>query len=197
MDVCAASMMLLLLSPVLVFVSVLVLAFDGRPILFRQERPGLRMRIFTLLKFRTMCAPRVSGTRREEQTTSLGKTLRRLSIDELPSLWNIVRGDMSFVGPRPLLPEYLPIMSGYHLRRHEVLPGLTGLAQVSGRNLISWRQKLDLDVEYVGSQSFHLDIKILAKTVPLVLGAKGVTRLDGSLMSPLRDGYDIGATEDN
>lgn len=144
----------------------------GRPILFRQERPGRDGVVFELLKFRTMRTPEQAGGQRTdaERLTSFGVWLRRTSLDELPSLWNVLRGDMSLVGPRPLLVHYLPHYTRQQARRHEVRPGMTGLAQVNGRNATSWSRRLALDVEYVETRSLRLDLLILARTaLPVIL----------------------------
>ncbi|MCB1924841.1 MAG: sugar transferase [Gammaproteobacteria bacterium] len=162
-----ATIGLALLSPLLLLIFVGVLASIGSPALFVQERPGLNGRIFRLYKFRTM---RNSTDERGEplddsdRLTKLGTWLRRTSLDELPELWNVIRGDMNLVGPRPLLPEYLPLYTAFQKRRHEVRPGLTGWAQVNGRNSLDWEQKFALDVWYVDNRSFWLDMRILLLT---------------------------------
>jgi lipopolysaccharide/colanic/teichoic acid biosynthesis glycosyltransferase len=148
----------------------------GRPVLFRQVRPGLHGRPFELVKFRTMLPLDASRGLSDDRSrlTPFGRALRSTSLDELPTLWNIVRGDLSLVGPRPLLVEYLDRYDGQQARRHEVLPGLTGLAQVAGRNSLSWERKLELDVEYVDRRSMRLDLTILVATVATVLRREGV-----------------------
>lgn len=157
--------------PVQAVVAATVATRMGRPVLFRQERTGLGGQRFTLLKFRTMRdGTGVDG----ERLTGLGRFLRRTSLDELPSLANVVRGDLSLVGPRPLLPEYLPLYDPVQSRRHEVRPGITGLAQVSGRNLLSWDEQFRLDVDYVDRVSAGLDAWILLRTVGKVLGQEGI-----------------------
>ena len=173
-----------LLSPLLALVAAAILIVDGRPVMFAQTRLGLHGVPFRLYKFRTMKVhdDRKSGGQTNNETR-LGKNLRRLSLDELPQLWNIAKSDMYFVGPRPLLEEYRNLYSPEQFRRHEVRPGLTGLAQVSGRNSLTWEQKFDLDVEYVNSRSFLGDLVILLRTVPVVLrrrsiGASGKTWAD-------------------
>jgi sugar transferase EpsL len=175
LDRSSAFILLVLLSPLLGCVALLVGAFLGRPILFRKARPGLHGRPFTLLKFRTMRMPDgdtegLSDSRKvvltdQARLGAFGRLLRRTSLDELPQLINILRGDMSFVGPRPLLTEYLPLYSPEQARRHEVRPGLTGWAQVNGRNALGWEDKFALDVWYVEHQSLALDARILARTV--------------------------------
>lgn len=169
---------LLLLAPVLLVVALLVRLKLGTPILFRHERPGLGGRPFTLLKFRTMTDARDNtGTLLpdEKRTHPFGQMLRRTSLDELPELLNVLKGDMSLVGPRPLLMEYLSRYTPEQMRRHDMLPGITGLAQVSGRNNLSWEEKFALDVQYVNQRSVWLDIKILLMTVRAVVVAEGVS----------------------
>ena len=168
-----------------------MLLIDGRPVLFRQLRPGLGEKPFALIKFRTMTAcPPGSDSDELQRTTKLGVFLRSTSLDELPSLWNVLRGHMSLVGPRPLLMDYLEVYSPGHSLRHTVRPGLTGLAQVSGRNLLPWNEKLNLDLVYVQELGLWLDVKILARTASSVLSLRGINQADGSLMSRLTRGYD-------
>jgi lipopolysaccharide/colanic/teichoic acid biosynthesis glycosyltransferase len=157
----------------------------GRPVLFRQIRPGLQGDLFTILKFRTMrpVDPARGWIDDSSRLTSLGRVLRSASLDELPTLWNVVRGDMSLVGPRPLLPQYLDRYSSDQSRRHDVRPGLTGLAQVSGRNGLSWEDRLRLDVEYVQRQSFALDLRILLKTLGTVVRREGITAPGAATMT--------------
>lgn len=175
-DVVVAGAALVVTAPVQALVALLVARDVGRPVLFRQLRPGLNGETFELRKFRTMRAPTGSPVESDaERLTSLGRFLRATSLDELPSLWNVARGDMSLVGPRPLLVSYLDRYSPHQARRHEVRPGLTGLAQVEGRNLVGWPERLALDVEYVDSRSLALDLKILARTVLLVVRRTGVS----------------------
>ena len=165
------------LAPVLLVLTVLVRVKLGSPAFFRQQRPGLRGRPFTMLKFRTMTNERdASGEPLPDpqRTTPFGQWLRRTSLDELPELINVLRGEMSLVGPRPLLMRYLPRYSPEQMRRHDALPGITGLAQVSGRNNLSWDEKFALDVEYVDRKSLLLDLQILFRTVRAVFGAEGV-----------------------
>ncbi len=163
--------------PLQVAVAVLVAVKLGRPVLFTQKRPGLHGKPFTMVKFRTMLPVDAARgwTDDASRMTSLGRALRTTSLDELPTLWNVVRGDMSLVGPRPLLMQYLPRYSAEQARRHEVPPGLTGLAQISGRNALSWEDKLRLDVEYVDARSLRLDLKILWATVFAVIRRDGIT----------------------
>jgi lipopolysaccharide/colanic/teichoic acid biosynthesis glycosyltransferase len=168
LDVVVAGAALLVLSPVLLVAAVLVRRRLGSPVLFRQVRPGLDARPFEMLKFRTMrdaLGPDGQPLPDSERLTPFGRLLRSTSLDELPGLWNVLRGDMSLVGPRPLLMEYVPLYSGEQARRHEVRPGITGWAQVNGRNAISWEQRFALDVWYVDNRSLWLDLKILFLTV--------------------------------
>lgn len=177
-DIIAAASALLLLSPVLLGLAILVAMKMGRPILFRQRRPGLDEKPFFMLKFRTMRdANDASGQPLSDaqRLTPFGRWLRSTSLDELPELWNVLKGELSLVGPRPLLMEYLPRYSAEQRRRHEVRPGLTGWAQVNGRNAVDWEERFKLDVWYVDNRSFWLDLKILAMTVGLVLTRKGVS----------------------
>ena len=177
-DVVCAALALLLLSPVLVVVALLVRRQLGSPVLFRQMRPGLGGRPFQMVKFRTMLdATDANGVALpdSERLTRFGRFLRASSLDELPELWNVLKGDMSLVGPRPLLMDYLPLYSPHEFRRHEVRPGVTGWAQVNGRNALSWQQKFELDVWYVDNRSFWLDMRILWKTVIKVLKREGIS----------------------
>lgn len=178
-DIVISGLLLILLAPVMALIAVSVRCFIGSPILFRQERPGLLGKAFTLIKFRTMTDGRSpSGEPLPDhlRLKPFGRWLRRTSLDELPELWNVLKGDMSLVGPRPLLMEYLPLYSPVQLRRHDVRPGITGWAQVNGRNAISWEQKLALDVWYVDNRSMWLDLKILWLTIARVFKAEGITQ---------------------
>ena len=177
MDVVVSAIALVLALPLLCVLSLLVRVRLGSPVLFRQQRPGLRGKPFDMLKFRTMTDAR--DARGEllpdaDRLTPFGSWLRRTSLDELPELWNVLKGDMSLVGPRPLLMEYLPLYSPEQARRHEVLPGITGWAQVNGRNAIAWAETLALDVWYVDHHSVWLDLRILWMTVAKVLRAEGI-----------------------
>ena len=179
LDILAACVGLAAFAPAIAVIAALVAASTGRPILFTQTRPGKNGRVFTLYKFRTMSG--ATGAAGEllpdaERLTAVGRFLRRYSLDELPQLWNVLRGDMSFVGPRPLLVEYLPLYSAEQARRHEVRPGITGWAQVNGRNAQPWDERLRLDVWYVDHQSFWLDLRILWFTILKVLRSEGVSR---------------------
>lgn len=178
-DLLTASALLVLLSPLFLF-TVLAIRLDvGCPILFRQQRPGLYGKPFDFLKFRTMTDARDSQDRRlpdEMRITPIGQLLRKLSLDELPQLLNVIKGDMSLVGPRPLLPEYLPLYNAQQARRHEVKPGITGWAQINGRNAVTWEERFKLDVWYVDHRSFWFDLKILMLTVWRVFQAQGVSQ---------------------
>lgn len=180
-DLVASAAGLLILSPVLAIVALLVKLRLGGPVLFRQNRPGLGKREFTLAKFRTMTsASDGQGPSDEERLTDFGRTLRSTSLDELPELWNVLKGEMSLVGPRPLLTEYLPLYSERQSRRHEVRPGMTGWAQVNGRNDLPWPDRLEMDVWYVDNHSFWLDMKIIGKTFGKVLSREGVSQGDNA-----------------
>ncbi|MBQ9642788.1 MAG: sugar transferase [Lachnospiraceae bacterium] len=164
---------LVVISPVLLVLAVLVRTKLGSPVLFHQDRPGYREKIFRLYKFRTMTDERdASGALLpdKDRLTSFGLFLRKTSLDELPELFNILKGDMSLIGPRPLLPEYLPYYTEREKKRHSVRPGLTGLAQASGRNLVDWDRRMALDAEYAEQLSFALDLKIIGMTIRQVLG---------------------------
>jgi lipopolysaccharide/colanic/teichoic acid biosynthesis glycosyltransferase len=177
-DVLVSAVALLLLCPVIVIVAWQIRRKMGSPVLFRQVRPGLHGRPFGMIKFRTMKdALDASGNplADAERLTPFGQFLRSSSLDELPELWNVLRGDMSLVGPRPLLMEYLPLYSAEQARRHEVRPGVTGWAQVNGRNTLRWEDKFKLDVWYVDNGSFWLDIKVLFLTVKKVLIRDGIS----------------------
>ena len=176
-DLVLSGILLIALAPLLVVLAFCVRLALGGPVLFRQTRPGLGGRPFAILKFRTMTDARdANGTPRPdgERPSAFGRFLRASSLDELPELLNILRGEMSFVGPRPLLMEYLPLYSAEQARRHEVRPGITGWAQVNGRNAIGWERKFMLDVEYVERRSFAFDMKILALTVLKVVRGEGI-----------------------
>jgi lipopolysaccharide/colanic/teichoic acid biosynthesis glycosyltransferase len=188
-DLAGASVALVVLSPLLLVVAVLVRLRRGSPVLFRQQRPGLHGQPFTLLKFRTMTDRRdASGAPLPdaERLTALGRFLRRSSLDELPELVNGLAGEMSLVGPRPLLMEYLPLYSAEQARRHDVRPGITGWTQVNGRNALTWEEKFTLDVWYVDHRSLRLDIAILARTAGQVLSGHGVSAPGHATMENFR-----------
>ncbi|WP_310650303.1 sugar transferase [Brevibacterium sediminis] len=175
-DICFSVIGLILASPVIAGVALVVLAVHGRPVLFRQSRPGLGGKVFDILKFRTMVEPDGERVTDGQRLTRLGRFLRASSLDELPSLWNVVCGDMSFVGPRPLIVEYLDLYTPEQARRHEVRPGITGLAQVRGRNDLEWADRFRLDVEYVDGRCLRIDSSILLQTVRTVVGRRGISK---------------------
>lgn len=178
LDFVLSLLALILLSPVLLIVAVLVRIKLGTPVIFKQERPGRNEKIFRMYKFRTMTDQKDSEGRLlpdEIRLTPFGKKLRSTSLDELPELFNILKGDMSIVGPRPLLVRYLPLYNERQRHRHDVRPGFTGLAQVNGRNSISWEEKFEWDVKYVEKLSFGLDVKIILQTVKTVLKREGIS----------------------
>lgn len=177
-DIIFSVMLIIIFSPILIIVSLLIYFKMGRPILFCQNRPGLNEKIFTIYKFRTMSDEKDEGGELlgdDIRLGKLGKFIRSTSLDELPQLFNIIKGEMSFVGPRPLLVGYLPLYNARQRKRHDVVPGVTGWAQVNGRNAISWEQKFELDVWYVENMSFWLDIKILWLTLLKVIKRSGIS----------------------
>lgn len=179
LDLAVSALALVILSPLLLVIGAMVWWRLGRPILFRQERPGLGAHPFTLVKFRTMRDAPVDprdGSSDQDRLDPFGARLRSSSLDELPELWNVLKGDMSLVGPRPLLVHYLPLYSERQARRHEVRPGVTGWAQINGRNATPWPDRLEMDVWYVENRSLWLDLKILALTIPRALRRSGVTQ---------------------
>ncbi|MBF1154537.1 MAG: sugar transferase [[Eubacterium] sulci] len=176
-DFLIAALSIIIFSPLLIILAILVRVKLGGPVIFKQERPGLNGKVFKLYKFRTMTdAKDENGNLLDDEyrLTSFGKKLRSTSLDELPELYNILKGDMSIVGPRPLLVKYLPLYNDEQKRRHDVRPGLTGLAQVSGRNAITWTEKFNKDIEYVDNVSLGLDISIFFKTIYCVLKKEGI-----------------------
>jgi sugar transferase EpsL len=178
-DLALAVPLLLLMLPLMALCAVAIRLAMGRPVLFRQQRIGFRERPFMLSKFSTMRDARgPTGVLLpdEDRLTNLGRLLRKTSLDELPQLWNVVRGEMSLVGPRPLLPQYLPRYTAFQRRRHECPPGITGWAQVHGRNSLSWERKFELDVWYVDHRGFWLDLRILARTAAIVFRAAGTSQ---------------------
>ena len=189
LDFILASLALIILSPVMLIVCGLVKVKLGSPAIFKQERPGLHGKVFKLYKFRTMTEERDENGELlpdEVRLTKFGKVLRSTSLDELPELWNIIKGDMSIVGPRPLLVRYLPLYSERQARRHEVRPGFTGLAQVNGRNSISWEEKFEWDVQYVDNITFLGDVKIILNTVKVVLKREGIGSKTSATMEEFR-----------
>jgi sugar transferase EpsL len=184
-DLIVSGIALIVLSPLFLVISTLVFVLDGFPVLFIQDRPGLLGQVFRNYKFRTMrILKNVKGelVPEEERIFPLGRFLRRFSLDELPELLNVIKGEMSIVGPRPLLVEYLPRYSKEQQRRHDVLPGITGWAQIHGRNALSWEDRFQLDVWYVDHRSFWLDIKIIFLTVWRVLKGEGITPEKSEIM---------------
>jgi lipopolysaccharide/colanic/teichoic acid biosynthesis glycosyltransferase len=188
LDLLAALCGLIVLAPVAVGVAAAVRHSMGGPVLFRQQRLGFGDREFSILKFRTMSDARDADGRLlpdSQRLTRIGAFLRKTSLDELPQLWNVLVGDMSFVGPRPLYPHYLPFYTARERMRHHVRPGITGLAQVSGRNELAWDVRLELDVQYVERQSISLDLAIAVRTVAKVLSGSDVIVVPGSAQGPL------------
>ncbi len=198
LDIIIASIALILLSPLYAFVAYKVKKNLGSPVLFRQVRPGLHGRPFEMIKFRTMKdAIDANGQPLpdSERLTPFGRMLRSSSLDEMPELWNVIKGDMSIVGPRPLLMEYLPLYSPEQAKRHEVRPGMTGYAKVNGRNAIGWEEKFKLDTWYVENQSIWLDFKIMLKTVKKVLAKDDISAEGEATMSKFT-GNSVGHNND-
>jgi lipopolysaccharide/colanic/teichoic acid biosynthesis glycosyltransferase len=186
LDVAVALVGLLVLMPLVLILAICVAVFIGRPVFFVQQRPGLHGRLFSVVKFRSMSdarGPDGAILPDELRLTRFGRLLRATSLDELPELWNVLKGDMSLIGPRPLLPEYLPLYSPEQARRHEVRPGITGWAQVNGRNGLSWEERFRLDVWYVDNWSLGLDMRILLLTVFKVLRREGISHPGEATMS--------------
>ncbi len=186
LDVLLSALALLLMSPLLLGLAAAVRFALGSPILFRQSRPGLHGHPFTLYKFRSLLDDPTGTRSDQERLTRFGGLLRRTSLDELPELYNVLRGDMSLVGPRPLLMEYLPLYTAEQARRHDVRPGLTGWAQVNGRNAISWEEKFRLDLWYVKHRSLWLDLRILALTLRRVIAGEGISEPGQATATPFR-----------
>ncbi|MAA75691.1 MAG: sugar transferase [Salinisphaeraceae bacterium] len=196
LDIVVAAAALIMLSPVFLILAVVVRLRLGAPVLFRQRRPGLGGQPFELIKFRSMTDARNARGELlpdEQRLPATGRLLRSSSLDELPELWNVLRGDMSLVGPRPLLMEYLPLYSPRQARRHEVRPGLTGWAQINGRNSLSWEDKFELDVWYVENQSLWLDCRIIGLTVWQVLARRGISAEGESTMPRFRGSQQSGS----
>lgn len=183
-DIGASTIGLVITAPIQAGVAVVVFATHGKPVLFRQKRPGKDGKVFELVKFRTMLLPDKNHVTDEERLTQVGRLLRSTSLDELPTLWNVLKGDMSLIGPRPLLVSYLAHYSPDQARRHEVRPGITGLAQVRGRNAVSWEQRFQHDVEYVNNRNLFLDLKILLLTILSVLRRDGINEEGHVTMTP-------------
>jgi undecaprenyl phosphate N,N'-diacetylbacillosamine 1-phosphate transferase len=189
MDFILSLMAIIVISPVLIIVGVLVRIKLGSPVLFKQKRPGLNEKIFTMYKFRTMTDEKDENGEllpNHIRLTKFGRILRATSLDELPELFNILKGDMSIIGPRPLLIEYLPLYNDKQKHRHDVRPGLSGLAQVNGRNAISWEEKFDYDVEYVDNISFLLDLKLIVQTFLKVFKSEGVNKSENVTMEKFK-----------
>ncbi len=187
LDFLLALVAIIVLSPIMLIVAILVRTKLGSPVLFKQQRPGKNEKIFNMYKFRTMTDQKDENGNLlpdEVRLTEFGKTLRSTSLDELPELFNIIKGDMSIVGPRPLLVRYLPLYNERQRHRHDVRPGFTGLAQVNGRNSISWEEKFEWDVRYVENITFFGDIKIILKTVKTVLTHEGISSASSVTMEP-------------
>ncbi|WP_333143368.1 sugar transferase [Microcoleus sp. B13-B6] len=190
LDRVVAAIALLIFSPILLIVAIAIHIRMGSPVFFTQARPGKDSRIFNVYKFRTMTSERDAEGNLlpdKQRLTSLGQFLRKTSLDELPQLWNVLKGQMSFVGPRPLLPTYLPYFSEKERKRHDVLPGITGLAQINGRNHLLWDERLALDVYYVENWSLFMDVKILVQTVEKVLRREAVAVVPSYIMKDLDD----------
>lgn len=185
-DIIFSFLSLFVLLPLFSIIAIVIFLSYGRPILFIQERPGKNGRIFKLIKFRTMKTITDQALGDEDRITPVGRLLRSSSLDELPELYNVLIGDMSFVGPRPLLVEYLDLYSEFQNRRHETKPGITGWAQVNGRNSISWKEKFELDVWYVDNRSFLLDVKIIIITLKKILQRDGINSKDHATMSKFK-----------
>jgi len=201
-DIGVSLVLLVLLSPILALTAILVRVKLGAPVLFRQPRPGRGGKLFTLYKFRTMAAaPESSSAVSAVDTdavrlTTFGRRLRSTSVDELPELWNVLVGEMSLVGPRPLLPEYLERYNAKQARRHEVRPGITGWAQVNGRNAVSWDERFEMDVYYVDNRSLGLDLRILGMTVAAVFRHSDVSSGTHATMEPFQPGVNARKDED-
>lgn len=186
-DILVSSSALILLSPVFLLLIIIIRLKLGSPVFFSQKRPGKNEKIFKMYKFRSMTDERDQNgilLPDNERLPEFGQKLRATSLDELPELWNILKGDMSLIGPRPLLPSYLPLYNEFQKRRHEVKPGLTGLAQVNGRNATTWHNRFKLDVEYVDNISFINDIRIIFSTVGKVIKSEGVSSEESVTMKP-------------
>ncbi len=189
LDIIFALILIAVLLPVFIILYFVIAIRLGRPVIFKQMRPGLNGKPFMMYKFRSMTDEKDQNgelLNDDKRLTSFGKKLRATSLDELPELYNILKGDMSFIGPRPLLMEYLPLYNERQSRRHEVRPGITGWAQVNGRNAISWKDKFELDVWYVENMSLWLDIKVIFKTIGTVLSRKGISQDGKATAEPFK-----------
>ncbi|MCX0336959.1 sugar transferase [Acinetobacter radioresistens] len=195
LDIIIASFALIILSPLYLYVAYKVRKKLGSPVIFRQVRPGLYGKPFEMIKFRTMTDERDAQGNllpNEQRLPKFGKILRATSLDEMPELWNVIKGDMSIVGPRPLLMDYLPLYNVEQAKRHNVRPGMTGYAQVNGRNSISWEEKFKLDTWYVENQSIWLDFKIMFQTVKKVIIKEGINQSDEIIMTRFTGNKDRG-----
>lgn len=192
-DILVSSSALILLSPIFLVLIIIIRIKLGSPVFFSQKRPGKNGKIFKMYKFRSMTGERDQNGNLlpdNERLPEFGQKLRATSLDELPELWNILKGDMSLIGPRPLLPSYLPLYNAFQKRRHEVKPGLTGWAQVNGRNNLDWPERFKLDVEYVDNMSLMVDIKIIIQTIEKVLKKDGISSEKSVTMEPFRGNED-------
>lgn len=190
LDILGSIILIVITLPIMIVVAILIYFKLSKSVIFTQARPGLNAKIFKIYKFKTMSEERDENGELlpdAQRLTKFGKTIRSLSLDELPQLFNVLKGDMSFIGPRPLLIEYLPLYNARQAKRHNVRPGITGLAQVNGRNAISWEQKFKFDVEYVENLSFIMDVKIALMTVKKVLNRSGVSK-EGHVTTEKFDG---------
>jgi len=192
-DILVSSSALILLSPIFLLLIIIIKIKLGSPVFFSQKRPGKNGKIFKMYKFRSMTDEKDQNGNLlpdNERLPEFGQKLRATSLDELPELWNILKGDMSVIGPRPLLPSYLPLYNAFQKRRHEVKPGLTGWAQVNGRNNLDWPERFKLDVEYVDNMSLMADIKILIQTIEKVIKKDGISSEKSVTMEPFRGNED-------
>ncbi len=199
LDIIISFTALVILSPVLLVTAVMVRVKLGSPVIFHQDRPGYHEKVFRLCKFRSMTDERgADGELLPDavRLTKFGRTLRATSLDELPELWNILKGDMSLIGPRPLLVKYLPLYNEFQRHRHDVRPGLTGWAQVNGRNAITWEQRFEYDVDYVEHISFWMDLKILFRTVAVVFGHRGISSATDATMKAFTGTKDSAEADD-
>lgn len=189
-DIIISGIALILLSPIFLIIYILVRIKLGAPVFFIQPRPGMNEKVFNMYKFRTMTDSNDNLLSDEQRLTKFGLRLRASSLDELPELWNIFKGDMSLVGPRPLLVSYLPLYSKEQRKRHNVRPGLTGLAQVKGRNSLTWNQKFAYDVDYVNGISFKTDIYIIFSTIKTIIKKEGISSQSSQTMEPFKGDKD-------
>ncbi|MDC0590419.1 sugar transferase [Gammaproteobacteria bacterium] len=186
-DLVFSSFAIFILSPLFIAIIVCILIFDGRPIFFFQNRPGLNGKIYKMIKFKTMYPQdKYEGVEDKKRITKLGNILRNSSLDELPELLNVCKGDMSLVGPRPLLEEYLPLYTKEQMKRHDVKPGITGWAQINGRNSLEWEEKFDLDIWYIENRDLLLDIKIIFLTIKKVISREGISADGEATMSKFK-----------